>query len=88
MLSSNNFCILKITFNHLLSLLLYYNPNKNNDERTFRKMQDTYETFKANATLQLEKQNKAAGTRARKDSLILEKLAKEFRKASLEASKK
>ena len=43
------------------------------------KMQDTYETFKANATLQLEKQNKAAGTRARKDSLILEKLAKEFR---------
>lgn len=36
------------------------------------KMQDTYETFKANATLQLEKQNKAAGTRARKDSLILE----------------
>lgn len=44
------------------------------------KMQDTYETFKANATLQLEKQNKAAGTRARKDSLILEKLAKEFRK--------
>ncbi|MFP5146364.1 histone H1 [Bacteroides uniformis] len=52
------------------------------------KMQDTYETFKANAMLQLEKQNKAAGTRARKDSLILEKLAKEFRKASLEASKK
>ena len=51
------------------------------------KMQDTYETFKANATLQLEK-HKAAGTRARKDSLILEKLAKEFRKASLEASKK
>ena len=52
------------------------------------KMHDTYVTFKANATLQLEKQNKAAGTRARKDSLILEKLAKEFRKASLEASKK
>lgn len=25
------------------------------------KMQDIYETFKANATLQLEKQNKAAG---------------------------
>lgn len=51
-------------------------------------MQDIYETFKANAMLQLEKQNKAAGTRARKDSLILEKLAKKFRKASLEASKK
>ena len=58
------------------------------NKELLEKMQDIYETFKANATLQLEKQNKAAGTRARKDSLILEKLAKEFRKASLEASKK
>ena len=39
------------------------------------------------ATLQIEKGNKAAGTRARKASLELEKLMKEFRKASLEASK-
>jgi len=31
---------------------------------------------------------KAVGTRARKNSLDLEKLLKEFRKASLEASKK
>lgn len=38
--------------------------------------------------LQLEKQNKAAGTRARQASLKLDKLAKEFRKASLEVSKK
>ena len=37
--------------------------------------------------LQIEKGNKAAGTRARKASLELEKLMKEFRKASLEASK-
>ena len=36
---------------------------------------------------QAEKGNKAAGTRARKASLELEKLLKEFRKASLEASK-
>ena len=40
------------------------------------------------ATAQAEKGNKAAGTRARKASLDLEKLLKEFRKVSLEASKK
>lgn len=34
------------------------------------------------------KNNKAAGTRARKTSLELEKLMKEFRKLSLEESKK
>ena len=37
---------------------------------------------------QVENGNKAAGTRARKASLELEKLLKEFRKASIEASKK
>ena len=37
--------------------------------------------------LQMEKGNKAAGTRARKVSLELEKLLKQFRKESLEASK-
>lgn len=52
------------------------------------KMQETYKAFETDAVLQLEKQNKAAGTRARQASLQLEKLAKEFRKASLEASKK
>lgn len=40
------------------------------------------------AELQAEKGNKAAGTRARKASLELEKLLKEFRKVSLEESKK
>ena len=40
------------------------------------------------AEAQAEKGNKAAGTRARKASLDLEKLLKEFRKVSLEASKK
>ncbi len=52
------------------------------------KMQETYKAFETDAMLQLEKQNKAAGTRARQASLQLEKLTKEFRKASLEASKK
>ena len=37
---------------------------------------------------QLENGNKAAGTRARKASLEIEKTMKEFRKASLEDSKK
>lgn len=44
--------------------------------------------FKKDALAQVENGNKAAGTRARKASLEIEKLMKEFRKASLEASKK
>nr|WP_294894904.1 histone H1 [uncultured Pedobacter sp.] len=51
------------------------------------KINASYEALKADAELQAEKGNKAAGTRARKASLDLEKLLKEFRKASLEASK-
>lgn len=42
----------------------------------------------ADAEQQIEKGNTAAGTRARKASLELEKVLKEFRKASLEESKK
>lgn len=52
------------------------------------KINASFETLKDDATLQIENGNKAAGTRARKSSLELEKLLKEFRKASLEASKK
>lgn len=44
--------------------------------------------FEKDAKAQIENGNKAAGTRARKASLELEKLLKEFRKASLEAAKK
>jgi len=51
------------------------------------KINASIEAFKTDANLQLEKGNKAAGTRARKASLELEKLLKEFRKTSLEASK-
>ena len=43
--------------------------------------------FTENANLQLTKNNKAAGTRARKAALELSKLLKEFRKVSVEASK-
>lgn len=51
------------------------------------KIAAAYDAFTADAAAQVEKNNKAAGTRARKASLEIEKLMKEFRKASLEASK-
>ena len=51
------------------------------------KIKELNEAFMSDAALQIEKGNKAAGTRARKASLELEKLMKEFRKASLEAYK-
>ncbi len=51
------------------------------------KINTGFEALKADADIQAEKGNKAAGTRARKTSLELEKLLKEFRKASLEAAK-
>ena len=44
-------------------------------------------SFQKNAELQLVKGNKAAGTRARKSTVIITKLMKDFRKASLEAAK-
>ncbi len=44
--------------------------------------------FQVNAAAQVEKGNKAAGTRARKAALELSKLLKEFRKESVEAAKK
>lgn len=51
-------------------------------------MQSTYEAFESEAKLQLESGNKSAGTRARKSSLTMEKLLKEFRKISIAESKK
>ena len=52
------------------------------------KIKELSNAFFIDAELQTEKGNKAAGTRARKASLELEKLLKEFRKASLEEAKK
>ncbi|WP_348811188.1 histone H1 [Flavobacterium maritimum] len=54
----------------------------------FEKISAEIETFKTEAELHIEKGNKAAGTRARKSTLDLEKLLKEFRKVSVEESKK
>ena len=52
------------------------------------KIKELNEALLVDAAAQAEKGNKAAGTRARKASLDLEKVLKEFRKASLEDSKK
>ena len=57
-------------------------------EVLLNKIKAEFESFAKDADLQLGKGNKAAGTRARKSSLDLDKLLKEFRKVSLEESKK
>ncbi len=46
------------------------------------------DAFQKDATLQCEKANKAAGARARKASLELEKQLKAFRKKSMELQNK
>ena len=51
------------------------------------KIQAEYANFAVNAEAQVTKNNKAAGTRARKAALELSKLMKEFRKVSVEAAK-
>lgn len=51
------------------------------------KVAELYAAFEKDAMAQAENGNKAAGTRARKASLAIEKAMKEFRKASLEAAK-
>ena len=52
------------------------------------KIKELNEALLTDAVAQAEKGNKAAGTRARKASLELEKVLKEFRKVSLEEAKK
>jgi len=57
-------------------------------DKLIGKLRADAEVFFTDAQNQLEKGNKAAGMRARKVSLDLEKALKEFRKKSVEASKK
>ena len=52
-----------------------------------KELLEKMDAVKTNAQLQHENGNKAAGMRARKASLNLEKLLKEFRKASLTIGK-
>ncbi len=51
------------------------------------KLAALYAAFEKDSKAQVENGNKAAGTRARKASLEIEKAMKEFRKVSIEASK-
>ncbi|MGN7706842.1 histone H1 [Chryseobacterium sp. 22543] len=51
------------------------------------KINAEFEAFKTDSTAQAENGNKAAGMRARKASLSLEKLMKDFRKVSMEEAK-
>ena len=48
---------------------------------------DKFSSFAQDSSLQVEKNVKAAGARARKAALELSKMMKDFRKASLKASK-
>ena len=52
------------------------------------KINAEFASFTTEENAQVEKGNKAAGTRARKNALELSKLFKEFRKLSVEESKK
>ncbi len=53
-----------------------------------KQINEQIDSFKTNADAQLNKNNKAAGTRARKAALELSKSLKDFRKKSVEAAKK
>ena len=57
-------------------------------EKLVKQIEESFAAFIEDANSQIVKGNKAAGTRARKTSLEMEKMLKEFRKKSLEASKK
>ena len=72
------FCVSKIILFIVLSIM----------KSLIEKITAEFESFSKEAHAQLEKGNKAAGTRARKAALELSKLMKEFRKVSVEESKK
>ena len=57
-------------------------------ETLVERIKKEWEVFETNANAVVEKGNKAAGVRARKSSLELTKLFKEFRAESVEAAKK
>ena len=67
-------------------ITLYFNPHL--DMKTLvEQINAGFEAFAKDAAAQVESGNKAAGARARKVSLELEKLLKEFRKNSIAAAK-
>ncbi len=56
-------------------------------ENLLTQIKEQIDIFESNAQAQVEKGNKAAGTRARKAALEISKLMKDFRKISVESSK-
>ena len=56
-------------------------------EELLKQINEQISVFQKESAQQVEKNNKAAGTRARKAALEISKLMKDFRKASVEASK-
>ncbi len=56
-------------------------------ENLLTQIKEQIEIFESNAQAQVEKGNKAAGTRARKAALEISKLMKDFRKVSVDSSK-
>ncbi len=56
-------------------------------ENLLTQIKEQFEVFETNSQAQVEKGNKAAGTRARKAALEISKLMKEFRKVSVESTK-
>ena len=73
----------------ILYLCVYNKPNLINKtmKELVAKINAEFEVFAANAAAQVEKNNKAAGTRARKSALEISKMMKEFRKVSVDAAK-
>ena len=56
-------------------------------EELLKQINEQIAVFQKEAAQQVENNNKAAGTRARNAALEISKLMKDFRKASVEASK-
>ena len=75
------------TDNFAKNLFLPYIQYNLTMKELVEKVASLYEAFQKEANAQLANGNKAAGTRARKASLEIEKAMKEFRKVSLEAAK-
>lgn len=57
-------------------------------EKLLKELNALIAEFDKDSKAQVENGNKAAGVRARKASLSIEKLLKEFRKVSIEEAKK
>jgi len=75
----------------IYKLIIYFcqlNLKNCNMKDLVAKINAEIETFKTESDSLIEKGVKAAGARARKSTLEIEKLLKEFRKVSIEESKK